>query len=317
MKRIVKRLLAIFCITLFLIIILGAILAYIPGRMTEGHTNDIVEMFIDDMNYSKELFESTWASKVEEDEILADDCHKISIYYYKSENSYDNKTMVLVHWHESNHKAMYPIAEFFLEQNFNVVLYDAPAHGANTAKRVSFGYYEKDDLKSVIKYMKGKMTKENVIGALGQSMGGTTVALYSGTDHANQNLDFAIIDSAYTSMDAIIATEIDKSFLPLPTKLITRLGSISNKFMYSFSYEDVNAVKSISTSKIPMLIMHSKADKKCPFYMGKELFDAIPHESKNFIIFDNSSHLEAFWDENQKYKTAISEFIEDYSFGVK
>jgi fermentation-respiration switch protein FrsA (DUF1100 family) len=317
MKRIRKKFLVIFSISLIVIILLGAVLAYIPGRMTEGHTNDIVEMYFDDMNYSKEQFESTWASKVEEDEILAYDGHKIPIYYYKSENSYDNKTIVLVHWHESNHKAMYPIADFFLEQNFNVVLYDAPAHGSNTAKRVGFGYYEKDDLKSVITYIKGKMSKENIIGALGQSMGGTTVAYYSGTDHAKQNLDFAIIDSAYTSMDAIIATEIDKNFLPFPTKLIIRLGSISNKFMYSFSYEDVNAVKSISTSKIPMLIMHSKADKKCPFFMGKELFDAIPHKNKNFIIFDNSSHLEAFWDENQKYKSAISEFIEDYSLSVK
>lgn len=113
MKRIRKKFLVIFSISLIVIILLGAVLAYIPGRMTEGHTNDIVEMYFDDMNYSKEQFESTWASKVEEDEILAYDGHKIPIYYYKSENSYDNKTIVLVHWHESNHKAMYPIADFF------------------------------------------------------------------------------------------------------------------------------------------------------------------------------------------------------------
>lgn len=317
MRKIAKRLLIALGVSLILIIILGVVVAYIPGRMTQKHTNDIVEMYLDDMNYDKDQFESTWTSKVEKDELVADDGHKIPIYYYRPKDSYDNKTMVLVHWHESNHKAMYPIAEFFLEQDFNVVLYDAPAHGANTAKRVGFGYYEKDDLERVITYVKSKMSKENTIGALGQSMGGTTVAYYSGTEHAKDNLDFAIIDSAFTSMDAIIENEINKNSIPSLTKLIVKLGSISNKVMYAFSFEDVSALDSIKKNEIPTLIIHSKADTTCPFSMGEELFHAIPHGNKNFVIFDNALHLEAFWDENQKYKSAISEFIDDYSLSVK
>jgi predicted alpha/beta-fold hydrolase len=176
-----------------------------------------------------------------------------------------------------------PIADFFLDQNFNVVLYDAPAHGANTARRVSFGYYEKDDLESVVTYIESKMSKDSIIGALGQSMGGSTVAYYSGTEHAKQHLDFAIIDSAFTSMDVAIAWQMNEISPVLPTKLLINMGSISNKLMYGYSFENVSALNSVKMNKIPTLILHSKADQKCPFYMGEELFEAIPHDKKKFV----------------------------------
>jgi uncharacterized protein len=308
MKKIAKCFSIIITITLMLLGILVYVLVYIPGKMTEKHTNEIVDLYFEDMNYDKEQFKSNWGSKLEEHAIIGDDKHKIPIYYYKPQNSYNNKTIVLVHWHESNHKAMYPIADFFLEQNYNVVLYDAPAHGANTAKKVSFGYYEKDDLRSVITFIVSKMSKDNIIGALGQSMGGTTIAYYSGTEHATKHLDFAIIDSAFTSMDAEIAWQIDKASPLLPTRLFIDLGNRLNRAIYNYSYEDVSAINSIKMNKIPTLILHSKADQKCPFIMGKALFEAIPHENKKLIIFENSLHLGAFWDENEKYKRSINEF---------
>lgn len=313
MKKIVKYSSILFAITLVLLGILAYVLVYIPGNMTQEHTNEIVDLYFEDMHYNQEQFKNNWDSMLEEDVILGADKHKIPIYYYKPQNNYDNKTIVLVHWHESNHKAMYPIAERFLEQKYNVVLYDAPAHGGNTAKKVSFGYYEKDDLESVITYIESKMSKDNIIGALGQSMGGTTVAYYSGSQHAAKHLDFAIIDSAFTSMDAEIAWQIDEASSLLPTGLLINLGNIFNKFIYNYSYTDVNAVNSIKMSKIPTLIIHSKADQKCPFVMGEELFEVIPHENKKLIIFEKPLHLGAFWDENEKYESGINEFISNYS----
>ena len=106
--------------------------------------------------------------------------------------------------HESNHKAMYPIADIFLDNGWNVVLYDQRAHGDNTAQSVTFGLYECTDLEEVVDFVNEK-SQNTLVGALGQSMGGATVAYYSGTNHASNNLDFAIIDSAYSAMDEEIS----------------------------------------------------------------------------------------------------------------
>ncbi len=65
-------------------------------------------------------------------------------------------------------------------------------------------------------------------------------------------------------------------------------------------------------SKIPTLILHGKADQQCPIFMGEKLFEAITHENKKLIIFENSEHICAFWDENEKYKSIINEFISSF-----
>lgn len=300
-----------FMIIVILIVIIGFLLAFIPARMTKTHTNKIVEMYMNDMNYDLVEFNRKWNDKIYKEELVVEDGHSIPIYYILADKDYNRKTIVLVHWHESNHKAMYPIAEIFLAQDFNVVLYDARAHGNNTAKTVTFGYYEKDDLKSVITYVNNKMTNDNIIGVLGQSMGGATVGYYSGTDHAARNLDFAIIDSGFTSMDAEIAWQIDSFFIPMPTNLLIKLGNISNNQIYGFSYEDVSVIDAIKNNNIPTLIIHSKLDEKCPYYMAEQLFKVIPHNNKQLITFNNSKHLYAFWDEKEKYKDGIFTFIKN------
>lgn len=40
-----------------------------------------------------------------------------------------------------------------------------------------------------------------------------------------------------------------------------------------------------------------------------ELFEAIPHNNKQLVTFNDSRHLGAFWDENEKYQKVIWEFI--------
>ncbi|GKX28059.1 alpha/beta hydrolase [Vallitalea longa] len=311
-KKLIKLSSVIFIVGALLIILVGFLLAFIPARMTKIHTDKIVKLYLNDMSYDIEDFHDKCYDMIQEDELITEDGHSIPIFYLLKENTYDNKTIVLVHWHESNHKAMYPIAEFFLEQDFNVVLYDARAHGDNTAKTVTFGYYEKEDLGTVIDYVNSKMTEDNIIGALGQSMGGATVGYYSGSNHGSENLDFAIIDSGYTSMYDEIGWQIDSFFIPMPTELLTKLGNLSNNQVYGYTYKNVSIVDAMKKSSIPTLIIHSEIDKKCPYYMGKELYEAIPHDNKRLVTFNNSKHLCAFWDEQAKYEEAIISFIDEY-----
>lgn len=46
--------------------------------------------------------------------------------------------------------------------------------------------------------------------------------------------------------------------------------------------------------------------------MSENIFDAIPHESKRLITFENSDHLFAFWDEQDRYIAEIFSYIEEY-----
>lgn len=292
-----------------LISLCGFLLAYIPSQMSERHTNEIVELYFEDTGFSADSFIPAWVDKVEQYDLTSKQGHTIPITYICTDKNYQNDTIILVHWHESNHKAMYPLAEVFLKKGWNVVLYDQRAHGKNNAGTVTFGYLESLDLQEVVDFIYQK-TKGATLGALGQSMGASTIAYYSGTEHANRHLDFAVVDSAFSGMYEEICWEISNINFPLPSKALTTLGSGFCKLIYGYSYSDIGIVKQIASNNIPTLVMHSKKDRKCPYYMGVQLYDRIPHSNKSFASFEDSEHLFSFWDEKERYTEEVFTFID-------
>jgi uncharacterized protein len=311
-KKSIRTLVLSFAILTVVTILCGFLLAYIPSQMSERHTNEIVNLYFEDTGYSLDSFNDKWKPKAEQYTLTSNQGHTIPVTYICAKGNYENNTIILVHWHESNHSAMYPIAEIFLEQGWNVVLYDQRAHGNNTASTVTFGYLESLDLQEVVDFTHEK-SKDSMLGVLGQSMGAATIAYYSGTEHSRQYLDFAIIDSAFNGMYEEIYWETSKGKVPLPSKALTNLGNEFFKVIYGYRYSDVNIVKQIGTSSIPTLVMHSKKDNKCPYYMGKELYEIIPHSKKRFITFESSKHLFSFWDEKKRYMDEVFLFIEEFS----
>lgn len=294
-----------------LICIGGFLLAYVPSQMSEKHTNEIVELYFKDVGYSVSEFQEDWETKIENFELTSTQGHVIPVTYICANEDYENNTIILVHWHEANHEAMYPIAEMFLEKGWNVVLYDQRAHGQNTAKTVTFGYLESQDLQEVIDFTYEK-SNGATIGALGQSMGAATIAYYSGTKHANQYLDFAVVDSAFTGMYDEIYWQISKLNELFPSTTLTNLGNAFCKLIYGYRFSDINISKQMRSNNIPTLIMHSKQDSKCPFYMGEELYNSISHSDKRFIVFNSSEHLFSFWDETERYQRSVFSFIKEF-----
>ncbi len=312
----VKILIVIFIIISIAIGLSGFLIAYIPSRMSEKHTNDIVNLYFQDTGYDINSFNSRWEELVREFEIVSDLGHIIPVYYITQDNNYDNKTIILVHWHESNHIAMYPIAELFLENGWNVVLYDQRAHGKNTANTVTFGYLESQDLAQVIDFTRIN-NNDNVVGVLGQSMGASTIAYYLGDDEAKGNLSFAIIDSPYSDMYNEVLWEISKGKDTVIANGLSSLGSAFCKAIYGYSFKDVNIVERVKNSNTPTLLLHSRTDQKCPYYMAEDIFKAIPHEQKEFITYENSDHLFSFWDEPEIYAEGLFAYIENFSDSTK
>ncbi|WP_066498271.1 alpha/beta hydrolase [Abyssisolibacter fermentans] len=313
-KKIIKKGSMVLVVFLMISILIGILLAYIPSRMTKKHTNEIVELFLNDMNYDLLDFNNKYGNKIRDIELSSRYGHKIPVKYIFSDNSFDNSTIVLVHWHETNHTAMIPLAEMFLANGYNVVLYDQRAHGENTAKTVTFGYYEKDDLEDVIEYIESQMSKENIIGVLGQSMGAATIGYYLGSFHASQHLDFAIMDSSFGSMYSEIKWNIEMGTkVQLPTTYFLKLGSMANLILFGYTYEEVSILEAMKNNMVPTLILHSKTDMVCPYYMGKDLHNAIPHNEKRMITFENSNHVEAFFNESERYKEEVLDFISYYT----
>lgn len=310
-SKIYKCLIVIVAVFVLVSLIGGILIAYFPTKMSKEHTEEVAKMFIEDMNFDLDDFYKVYGNKIESFSIKSKYGHSIPVKYM-CDDGYD-KTIVLVHWHETNYKTMLPIAEMFIKQGYNVVMYDQRSHGDNNAKTVSFGYYEKDDLTQVIDFINEKLSNTKTIGILGQSMGASTVGYYCGTKHATDNISFAIMDSPFSSMDSEIMWNIKSLLkLDLPSVYFKTLGSIASNIIYGYSFSDVDIKTSLKRSNIPTMIMHSRIDKVCPFYMGEELYSSLPDKlSKRFVEFKKSNHIQAFFTESEMYNEQIFNFIQE------
>ena len=313
MKLITKKTLIIIAVAVILIsLTTGALLAYYPLQMSQEHTTKIANMFLQDMGFNKQSFYNLYQPIIQESTIKSSKHnHNIPIKYFKNE-SYIKPTIILVHWHETDHTVMLPLAEMFIKQGYNVVLYDQRAHGNNTAKIVTFGYYEQDDLQDVINFVKSK-AKNVPIGVLGQSMGASTLGFYIGTDHAKNSIDFAIIESPFSNMYQELEYNIHfKLGFKLPVSLALNVGSMFNKIINGFTFKEVSITKHIKNTSIPTLIMHSKDDTVCPYSMGKEVYEAMSFNNNEMVTFNNTKHVTAFFTNRGLYEKKVINFINKY-----
>lgn len=312
--KLIKRVCSVLLILIIISISLVSLsIAYMPSKMTQEHTININNMFLEDVNYNPLTFETTYQSQLVEATIQSRYGHTIPITHIKSPNNPTRNTMILVHWHEASRQSMYPLAELFLDMNYDVVLYDQRAHGENTAKTVTFGLYEKDDLDDVLDYVQETLLPESRLGLFGQSMGASTVGAYIGSVASGDKVDFAIMDSPFSSMkDEIKWYMADQVGNKALTNILTNMGSVANKVIYGFKFEAVSITDLISKSSVPTMIMHSKTDQVCPYDMGVELYDAIPHTNKTFVTFKETDHVLAYFQDQELYISELTGFLQQF-----
>lgn len=307
-------------VVIFIILILVAsaigfsLSSSIPSKMSEKKSSDASLSFLKTVNYDYEDFEKRWMGSTERLNIYSSEFENniMITYICKNKKDYDKPTVILVHDYGKDQKSMYPIADMFLENDFNVAMYDQRAHGSNTAKNVTYGFYERYDLKEVIDYISSGFTTDPVLGVLGQGVGAATAAYHSATQFGRETLDFIILDGVYDNLEDLMTQKIKKAKLPFPS-LINKISSESVYMNYGYRYDEVSPRDAIASSFTPALVMNSTQDDVYTFQMGKNVFDSITHSSKELVTFEKSKHGMAFYKEKEKYEKSVFDFINKFT----
>lgn len=282
--------------------------------VTNEGTSDVGDNFwnIYDVDYDE--FVGTY--KVEKIEISSSfQEHKIPadyIYSNQSNNKKDHQTIILVHGLGGNRYTNYPLADYFLELGYNVLTYDQRSSGENIAKYTTFGYWEKYDLIDWLHYIKEQAPNET-IGIWGTSFGGATTGLALGFEDTEEKVDFAILDCPISNMEWMIEDNMKDMDTGIPISYMTWCGNIINKLKLGFNYSDADVASEISEVQTPILIINSKADKLTPYFMGKNIYDAIQGNNKDIWTVEDSEHAEQWLDYNEEYRESVDDFLSKYT----
>ena len=207
--------------------------------------------------------------------------------------------MILVHGLNTDRYALLQQAHEFDKMGFNLLMIDQRGFGQSAGEFTSYGFKESLDLLQWIEYLVDNDAKVK-IGLYGVSLGAATVLNVLGYQ-LPENVVFAISDAAYTSMTDLIKL---RAKTPVLTSYVcNRVSSV-----LGIDPKEVNLIRVVKQTRIPILFMHGSDDKIIPVDMCNILFNCA-NGPKEIYITENGNHAYNCYKEG--YFKAICDFIKN------
>jgi len=232
---------------------------------------------------------------------------KLNANLYKSLQQPARATIILIHGIRSQKENWDNIARFLQKNGYNAIAIDLRAHGQSEGTFCTFGYYEKQDIAALIKYIHSQLQLNTPIGIWGHSLGGV-ISLQ--TLAVQPDIKFGIIESAYSDFKQI-TNRYSKNYLPFESEmfhefLIERAGEIAE-----FEPEKVNPEDFIPQIRQPVLFLHGENDNKIPLEHALKNLKNIKHHDKKIIIVKNANHYNIWEEGGSKLQQQILVFFEN------
>ncbi len=224
---------------------------------------------------------------------------------YLIKNKKNNKYVIVVHGFTSSHLEMINRAQKFNDLGYNVLLVDLRGHGKSEGKYITMGVKDSIDLKSWSEYLVKKQGAKKIV-LYGVSMGAASVMMSLDKDLPNEVTN-AIEDCGYTTIYSEYKYQFKNLFhiYPFPFLNLCNLFAI---LIAGFNFRNGNAIKSISKTNIPLLMIHGTKDTFVPYYMLDELDKNCASEHQTFIV-KGANHTEAQNLDYENYWKTVDNFI--------
>ncbi|HEX2788499.1 MAG TPA: alpha/beta fold hydrolase [Ignavibacteria bacterium] len=226
-------------------------------------------------------------------------------WYFAKENF--NKCIILLHGFKANKMEPLPRVQMFLENGFNVLIYDARGHGESEAALNSIGFYEQEDLTAAVNFINDKNI--NNIYCDGISQGGATI-VYALANGKLKNVKAVILESVYDDLHKAIDNRFKKYTL-LP-------ADVAGYFMVKFaedrldiSVSQMKPYESIKKINIPVLIISGTDDSNTKVEDTDHLFENA-NSPKELVMFEGAGHEDLYKFNQELYKKSLISFLNNY-----
>lgn len=191
------------------------------------------------------------------------------------------------------------------ELGLNVILVDQRAHGKSGGHTISFGIRERYDCKDWVNYACRRFGNCTKIILSGVSMGAATVLMASDLD-LPANVVGITADCPYSSPGAIIR-KVCKD-IKLPPRLAYLFAGIGAFLFGGFRIWESSAVKSVRSTRIPVLLIHGEDDRFVPCDMSCEIYKYC-RGNKMCVTFPGAGHGLSYLTDPEKYRSVFRDFL--------
>ncbi|KAK8487191.1 hypothetical protein V6N13_121373 [Hibiscus sabdariffa] len=175
-------------------------------------------------------------------------------------------------------------AMILLPSNITVFTLDFSGSGLSGGEYVTLGWYEKDDLKAVVDYLRAD-GNVSLIGLWGRSMGAVTSLMYGAEDPSIAGM---VLDSPFSDLVNLMMELVDTYKFRLPKFTVKFAIQIMRKSIQrkaKFDITDLNTIKVAKSCFVPVLFGHAIDDDFIQPHHSDYIFEAYVGD-KNIIKFE-------------------------------
>lgn len=189
-------------------------------------------------------------------------------------------TIVFLHGIAGNRDSAAKVVDRFLPLGFNVIAYDARAHGASSGELCTYGYHEKDDLRRII----AEVGATRVF-LIGHSLGAAVALQAAAIEPAVRGV---VAVSTFTDLRTI-ATERD-DVRGWPSWLI-EWGIAQVERTGNFDVDATSPVRAAANINVPVLLIHGADDRRPPPAHSERVLAALRGD-KQLVVVPGAGHFD-------------------------
>ncbi len=228
--------------------------------------------------------------------------------------------IILTHGYGSNRSDLLTLSVELYKAGYHVLLWDMRGHGENPVKKSGIGMYEKDDLISAIKFMKGLRTQtgqdllDGRIGLYGVDLGGYATLAASDEDPA---IKAVVADSVYPNVERFINYRL-KYVIGGNNNMVNGLADytwtkevlrLTTQAYLMRREEQSDAVESVSTSSNRKYLYIGSKNATPIDAMTREMFEQT-RSPKEFVEVDKTRQERLYTNESAVYDERVVKFFQ-------
>ncbi|ATI73569.1 alpha/beta hydrolase [Mesoplasma florum] len=277
---------------------------YRDGFTKEGIKVNSLDIYYDDLkNKNLNYLSDTFSEKSIEEFDLFNSNGKISCLVAKNANS--KKWVVGLHgWTENKFLAL-RLVHHFWKQGYNILTFDAFAHGLSYGEKTDIGYSSISMLETIVEHLKNEEQADS-IGLIGNSMGASTSILFVQKNKLRSKINWVVADCGFSNIKLQYRYYIENNLYHVPW---WKIGFL---FTHKFSKETktkqrkYNLLLNMKKAKSnPIFFVHSKGDTFIPYEMSQ-----IMYEKK--IKYEKVKISKIWTPEGSEHVNTIKNYNDDY-----
>ncbi|MDR0404519.1 MAG: alpha/beta hydrolase [Oscillospiraceae bacterium] len=218
------------------------------------------------------------------------------------------KWCILCHGYGGVGVVVHKAALKFKELGYNLLIPDLRGFGETKCDYIGWGWHDRLDVASWVKVILSINEGASIV-LYGVSMGAATVMAASG-EEMPKNVKVVVEDSGYSSLWDEFLYQY-RLLYGAPHFPVLNLASATSKLRAKYSFKEVNIVKQVSKSRLPILFIHGDRDTFVPIKMVHDLHDAAKTKKQKLII-QGARHVEALITNEKLYWDSVRRFIGNF-----